>query len=56
MFQLRLFRDFGDKVFNNKMEKKSVWLQEQLTEKRILLISSSFTKMAEEPNYGFCHT
>ncbi len=45
---LRLFRGFGDKICNNKIEKRSVWLQKRITEKKTPLISSSFTKMAEE--------
>jgi hypothetical protein len=47
---LRVFRDFGDKVCNNKIEKRSVSLQELFTEKKALLISSSFTKVAEDPH------
>ncbi len=40
--------DFGEKVCNNKIEERSVWLQAWMTEKRVGLINSSFTKVAED--------
>ena len=44
--------DFGDKVYNNETRKGSPWHQERTAKKWKLLISSSFTKVAEDPYFG----
>jgi hypothetical protein len=46
---LGVSRYIGDKVCNNKIEKRTVRLQEQIAKKSDLPISSSFIKGAGDP-------